>query len=84
MGFDLVRQPLLWYNRLNEVVYLNFRRVVRMSSKVSKGIALLLFGILLCAGSGEINTTILYNFGDDSDWCVYTDYGIGTVADECV
>ena len=58
MGFDLVRQPLLWYNRLNEVVYLNFRRVVRMSSKVSKGIALLLFGI------GEINTTILYNFGD--------------------
>ena len=35
-----------------------------MSSKVSKGIALLLFGILLCAGSGEINTTILYNFGD--------------------
>ena len=64
MGFDLVRQPLLWYNRLNEVVYLNFRRVVRMSSKVSKGIALLLFGILLCAGSGEINATILYNFGD--------------------
>ena len=64
MGFDLVRQPLLWYNRLNEVVYLNFRRVVRMSGKVSKGIALLLFGILLCAGSGEINTTILYNFGD--------------------
>ena len=35
-----------------------------MNSKVSKGIALLLFGILLCAGSGEINTTILYNFGD--------------------
>ena len=35
-----------------------------MSSKVSKGIALLLFGILLCAGSGEINATILYNFGD--------------------
>ena len=64
MGFDLVRQPLLWYNRLNEVVYLNSRRVVRMSSKVSKGIALLLFGILLCAGSGEINATILYNLGD--------------------
>lgn len=64
MGLDLVRQPLLWYNRLNEVVYLNFRRVVRMSSKVSKGIALLLFGILLCAGSEEINATILYNFGD--------------------
>ena len=35
-----------------------------MSSKVSKGIALLLFGILLCAGSGEINATILYNLGD--------------------
>ena len=35
-----------------------------MSSKISKGIALLLFGILLCAGSGEINTMILYNFGD--------------------
>ena len=35
-----------------------------MSSKVSKGIALLLFGILLCAGSEEINATILYNFGD--------------------
>ena len=64
MGFDLVRQPLLWYNRLNEVIYLNFRRVVRMSSKVSKGIALLLFGILLCAGSGEINATILFSFGD--------------------
>ena len=64
MGFDLVRQPLLWYNRLNEVVYLNFRRVVRMSSKVSKGIALILFGILLCAGSEEINATILFSFGD--------------------
>ena len=64
MGFDLVRQPLLWYNRLNEVVYLNFRRVVRMSSKVSKGIALLLFGILLCAGSEEINATILFSFAD--------------------
>ena len=64
MGFDLVRQPLLWYNRLNEVVYLNFRRVVRMNSKVSKGIALILFGILLCAGSEEINATILFSFGD--------------------
>ena len=64
MGFDLVRQPLLWYNRLNEVVYLNSRRVVRMSSKVSKGIALLLFGILLCAGSEEINAMILSGFGD--------------------
>ena len=35
-----------------------------MNSKVSKGIALLLFGILLCAGSEEINATILYSFGD--------------------
>ena len=35
-----------------------------MSSKVSKGIALLLFGILLCAGSEEINGTILFSFGD--------------------
>ena len=35
-----------------------------MSSKVSKGIALLLFGILLCAGSEEINATILFSFGD--------------------
>ena len=64
MGFDLVRQPLLWYNRLNEVVYLNFRRGIRMSSKVSKGIALLLFGILLCAGNEEINTMLLSGFGD--------------------
>ena len=24
------------------------------------------------------------NSGDDSDWCVHTDHGIGTVADECV
>ena len=24
------------------------------------------------------------NPGDDSDWCVHTDHGIGTVADECV
>ena len=35
-----------------------------MSSKVSKGIALLLFGILLCAGSEEINTMILSTFSD--------------------
>ena len=35
-----------------------------MSSKVSKGIALILFGILLCAGSEEINATILFSFGD--------------------
>ena len=35
-----------------------------MNSKALKGIALLLFGILLCAGSEEINGIILYNFGD--------------------
>lgn len=35
-----------------------------MNSKVSKGIALLLFGILLCAGSEEINTMILSTFSD--------------------
>ena len=35
-----------------------------MSSKISKGIALILFGILLCAGSEEINATILFSFGD--------------------
>ena len=35
-----------------------------MNSKVSKGIALLLFGILLCAGSEEINAMILSGFGD--------------------
>ena len=35
-----------------------------MNNKIAKGLALILFGILLCAGSGEINATILYNFGD--------------------
>lgn len=35
-----------------------------MNSKVSKGIALLLFGILLCAGSEEINAMILSTFSD--------------------
>lgn len=35
-----------------------------MNSKVSKGIALLLFGILLCAGSEEINTMILFANSD--------------------
>lgn len=35
-----------------------------MNSKVSKGIALLLFGILLCAGNEEINTMILSTFSD--------------------
>lgn len=35
-----------------------------MNSKVSKGIALLLFGILLCAGNEEINTMILSALSD--------------------
>ena len=35
-----------------------------MNNKIAKGLALLLFGILLCAGSGEINATILFSFGD--------------------
>ena len=35
-----------------------------MNNKIAKGLALILFGILLCAGSGEINATILYNLGD--------------------
>ena len=35
-----------------------------MNSQVSKGIALLLFGILLCAGSEGTNTMILSGFGD--------------------
>lgn len=34
-----------------------------MNSKILKGIALILFGILLCLG-GEINQTILHSFGD--------------------
>ncbi len=35
-----------------------------MNSKIAKGIALLLFGILLCAGSAELNSTILASVGD--------------------
>lgn len=35
-----------------------------MGNKTLKGIALILFGILLCTGSTEINGTILYNFSD--------------------
>ena len=31
-------------------------------NKTLKGIALILFGILLCIGSGEINGTILYGY----------------------
>ena len=42
----------------------DLQEVIRMNSKVSKGIALILFGILLCAGSEEINATILFSFGD--------------------
>ena len=40
-----------------------------MNNKVSKGIALLLFGILLCAGSEEINAMILSGFGVFSVFC---------------
>ena len=35
-----------------------------MNDKILKGIALILFGILLCVGSEEINSTILSNFSD--------------------
>ena len=35
-----------------------------MNSKISKGIALILFGILLCVGGWEINSTILSSIGD--------------------
>ena len=35
-----------------------------MNSKVSKGIALILFGTLLRAGSDEITAMILSGFGD--------------------
>ena len=35
-----------------------------MNNKIAKGLALILFGILLCAGSEEINATILFSFGD--------------------
>ena len=35
-----------------------------MNNKIAKGLALLLFGILLCAGSEEINTMILSAFSD--------------------
>jgi len=31
-------------------------------NKTLKGIALILFGILLCISSGEINGTVLYDF----------------------
>ncbi len=35
-----------------------------MGSKVQRGIALILFGILLCAGGSEINSTILHSLSD--------------------
>ena len=35
-----------------------------MNNKIAKGLALLLFGILLCADSEEINTMILSAFSD--------------------
>ena len=35
-----------------------------MDNKTLKGIALILFGILLCLGGAEINSTILHSFSD--------------------
>ena len=35
-----------------------------MDNKTLKGIALILFGILLCIGGTEINSTILHSFSD--------------------
>lgn len=35
-----------------------------MNSNILKGIALILFGILLCIGGVEINRTILHSFSD--------------------
>lgn len=35
-----------------------------MDNKFLKGIALILFGILLCIGGAEINNTILRSFSD--------------------
>ena len=35
-----------------------------MDNKLLKGIALILFGILLCIGGVEINRTILHSFSD--------------------
>lgn len=35
-----------------------------MDNKALKGIALILFGILLCIGGVEINSTILHSFSD--------------------
>lgn len=35
-----------------------------MNDKALKGIALILFGILLCIGGAEINSTILHSLSD--------------------
>lgn len=35
-----------------------------MNGRSLKGIALILFGILLCAGGSDINSTVLYSFSD--------------------
>ncbi len=35
-----------------------------MDNKPLKGISLILFGILLCTGSAEINNTLLHSFSD--------------------
>ena len=35
-----------------------------MTNKELKGIALILFGILLCTGGEEINQTLFYSFSD--------------------
>ena len=35
-----------------------------MNHKAIRGIALLLFGLLLCASGPELNLTLFYNFGD--------------------
>ena len=35
-----------------------------MNNMVLKGIALILFGLLLCIGGAEINRTLLHSFSD--------------------
>ena len=35
-----------------------------MNNNALKGIALILFGILLCVGGTEINSTLLHSFSD--------------------
>ena len=35
-----------------------------MKDKILKGIALILFGILLCIGDAELNRTVLHSWGD--------------------